>query len=626
MVLNQLLNILRTKITGLGITDGSFTSQLIGSYFQTYNVYNNWLNIAGRDFVSPITDRWKVYYDYKLVEFMVDVGGKSCYRLSFEPKRKEDLAFSGTMWITHDEFALKQLDVKIGKSANLNFIEKVSITQEFQQVEDSGAWLANKTRIVLDVEELGNNPGIIAKSYVSNYNYVINDVKTQEFFANKIVLDEDALDDDPKYWKAHRADSLTAEEIKVYNMIDTIKNLPVVRTYTEIVDLAISGYKGIGKFDIGPPLNLYAFNNIEGNRFSLGLRTNSKFSKKFFAKGNVAYGTEDQEFKYRVETKFRLVKKSYTILGASVYRDIEQIGVYNQFNQNNYLFNAFNRWGTLRQPFMLKQQTVFLNTDLFKGVRQMLSFNRKRFDALFPFRYQNGIGLDSSLQLSELVIGYRFSFKEGNLFNDFERISVPMANKPVFRIFGIFGFNDFLGAQFNYQKFFADVSHNFRLGVLGRTNYKIRAGYTPNTLPYPLLEAHLGNRTIFYNNASFNMMGIFEFVSDQFVSLSIYHDFDGLISNRIPLFKRLKWRFFATSNLLMGSVKQGSQNLIPNTDQRGRPLLQFNGLEPLKPYAEMGYGVSNILKFIRVDFLHRVNYLQNGANPFGVKVSVQFSL
>lgn len=621
-------NILRTKITGLGITDGSFTSQLIGSYFQTYNVYNNWLNIAGRDFVSPITDRWKTYYEYRLEEALETVGGKLCYKLSFEPKREQDLAFSGTMWITSQEYAIKQLDVKIGKSANLNFIEKVNITQEFTQVLDSGSWLANKTRIILDVEEIGNNPGIIAKSYVSNYNYVINKIKPTAFFESKIVLDEDALDNDPSYWSTHRADSLTDEEIRVYGMIDTIKNLPVVKTYTEVVDLIISGYKSIGKVDIGPPLNLYAFNDIEQHRFSLGMRTNSKLSKKFFAKGNLAYGTKDNEFKYSLEAKARLIKKSYTIFGAKIYKDIEQIGVYSQFNRNNYLFNAFNRWGTLRQPFMLEEQKVYLNTDLFKGVRQMLTLNRKNFESLFPFRYyqKNRIHMDSSLRVTELVIGYRFSFKESNLFNDFDRISVPMANKPVFRVYGIFGFNGFLGGQFNYQKFYADVSHNFRLGVLGRTNYKLRAGFTPNVLPYPLLESHLGNRTVFYNNASFNMMGIFEFVSDQFASLSVYHDFDGLIANRVPLFKRLKWRFFATSNLLMGSVRQASKNLIPATDENGRPLAQFGRLKPLKPYAELGYGVSNILKFIRVDFLHRVNYLQNGANPFGVKVSVQFTL
>jgi len=623
-------NILRTKISGVGITDGSFTSQLIGSYFQTYNIYRNYLNIAGRDFISPVTDRWKIYYDYVLEEVVDKVDGKFCYRISFTPKRSQDLAFKGTMWITHDEYALRQIDVKIGKGANLNFIEKVNITQEFKQVKDSGAWLPNKTRIVLDVEQIGNNPGLIAKSYVSNYNYIIDKVKPSEFFASKIVLDEDALDTDPNYWNTHRADSLTPEEIRVYGMIDTIKNVPVVKTYTEVVDLLVSGYKDVGKLGLGPPLTLYAFNNIEGHRFRLGAKTNNKFSKKFFAKGYVAYGTKDEQFKYFLRAEARLLKKTYTILGAQIKKDLDQVGVYNQFSKNNYLFDAFNRWGTLRQPFRMEEKSVYINTDLVKGMRQMLKLSNRVINPLFPFRYFKNPGnsqqLDSQINVTELVLGYRFGFKESHLYNDFDRITVGMANQPVFKIYGIFGFKGFLGSAFEYQKFYADVRHNFRLGLFGRLNYQLKGGYTPDILPYPLLENHLGNRTIFFNNQSFNMMRIFEFVSDKFVSLSIYHDFDGLIANRLPLFKRLKWRFHATSNLLLGSVKDRNKALIPLKDRNMRPLRQFSGLEENKPYAEFGYGINNIFKFVRVDFLHRVNYLQGGAAPFGVKVSAQFSL
>lgn len=623
-------NILRTKISGVGITDGSFTSQLIGSYFQTYNIYNNYLNIAGRDFISPVTDRWKVYYDYKLEEFIDEVKGKLCYRLSFTPKRAQDLAFKGTMWITHDEYALKQIDVKIGREANLNFIEKVNITQEFTQVEDSGAWLANKTRIVLDVMQLGKNPGLIAKSYVSNYSYKVNKVKPTEFFDTKIVLDEDALSKDPTYWQRNRADSLTAEEIRIYGMIDTIKNVPVVKTYTEIVDLFVNGYKDIGKISIGPPLSIYAFNNIEGHRFSLGAKTNNKLSNKFFSEANLTYGTQDKQFKYQIKTEVLLAKRSYAIAGLHIKKDIEQIGAYNQFAANNSLFDAFNRWGTLRQPFMLDQKSVYVNTDLLKGVRQSLKLSTRKFDALFPFRYFTNPGannnLDSQIRTTELTIGYRFGFKESYLFNDFDRLTVGMANKPVFNIYGVFGFRGFLDGTFDYQKFHFDMMHNVRIGLLGRLRYQIKVGYTPNILPYPLLESHLGNRTIFNNSASFNMMRVFEFVSDQFASLSLHHDFDGLVANRIPVFKKLKWRFFATSKVLVGRVSGPNKALIPALDENMRPLMQFGGLAANKPYMEFGYGISNIFRFIRVDFLHRANYLQGGANPFGVKVSMQFRL
>ncbi len=622
-------NILRSKITGIGITDGSFTSQLIGSYFQSYNIYENWLNIAYRDFVSPLTDHWKTYYDYTLEEYIDYVGDKMCYKLSFKPKRPQDLAFKGTMWITHDEYALKRIDVKIGKEANLNFIEKVNITQELEQVQDSGAWLASKTRIIIDVEEFGNNPGLLAKSYVSNHTFVVNQEKPIEFFSNKIVLDENALNKDPSYWQKHRADSLTAEEIRVYGMIDTIKNVPVVRTYTELANLFISGFKTIGKLDFGPPLNLYANNNVEGHRFSLGIKTNYKFSKKFYTRAQVSYGTLDKTFKYMFNSEILLAKKGYAKLGLKYYKDIEQIGLYNPLNTSNYLFNASNRWGNLRQPMMLESYAAYIENDLFKGVRQTLNLTTKDMNPLFPFRYyqnlSNNGNLDSQIHVTELTLGYRFGFKESYLINDFDRITIGVDGKPVIKLYATLGFKDFLGGNFDYQKLYGEFSHSFRLGIFGRTNYILKGGYTPSKLPFPLLENHLGSRTFIYNSTSFNMMRIFEFVSDKFVNLSIYHDFDGFIGNRIPLVKKLKWRFFGTSQLLYGNLSNANKILIPAFDENGRTLLSLNNLKNY-PYAEVGYGVSNIFKFIRVDFLHRLNYLQTGAPTFAVKVSAQFSL
>ena len=49
-----------------------------------------------------------------------------------------------------------------------------------------------------------------------------------------------------------------------------------------------------------------------------------------------------------------------------------------------------------------------------------------------------------------------------------------------------------------------------------------------------------------------------------------------------------------------------------------------------KPYVELGYGVENIFKFFRVDFIHRLTYVDKIKNPearkFGVLFSFQFNL
>ncbi len=56
-------NILKSKINGVGIEDGTLVTQFIGSSFQEYNFYQNWLNIVSKDFVSPIADGWRLYYE-----------------------------------------------------------------------------------------------------------------------------------------------------------------------------------------------------------------------------------------------------------------------------------------------------------------------------------------------------------------------------------------------------------------------------------------------------------------------------------------------------------------------------------------------------------------------------------
>jgi hypothetical protein len=46
-----------------------------------------------------------------------------------------------------------------------------------------------------------------------------------------------------------------------------------------------------------------------------------------------------------------------------------------------------------------------------------------------------------------------------------------------------------------------------------------------------------------------------------------------------------------------------------------------------KPYMELGYGVENIFKFLRVDFVHRITYLDRpDIRKFGILFTAQFQL
>src|SRR5690606_1146699 len=144
--------ILNTRVSGVGITDGTTVSQLTGSVFQEYNFYKNWLTILEKDFVSPIADGWKGFYDYDLSDSVM-VGEDLCYVLQVYPLREPALSYSGTICIKKDDYALKHVDLTIPNEANLNFVEQIKIQQELIPTAE-GPSLPHKSRVLVKISQL----------------------------------------------------------------------------------------------------------------------------------------------------------------------------------------------------------------------------------------------------------------------------------------------------------------------------------------------------------------------------------------------------------------------------------------------------------------------------------------
>jgi hypothetical protein len=624
-------NIKKQKITGIGIEDGSAVSQLVGATFLQYNFYQSWLSVGGKDFISPIADGGRTFYEYTLVSKKDYVDSTKCYKITFEPKRPQDLAFVGTMWITDSlhHFALKRIDAKIAGTANLNFIEQIKVQQELVQPDTSKAWLPSKTRVTVDIGDINDNwAGMLLKFYASHKNFTLDSVKPMSFFDQTLVVAEESKDEDPDYWNKNRHDSLTLEEKHVFHMIDTIKKLPTVRTYIEVADLVLNGYKRFGGIEFGNYLYTFAVNDVEGFRPRLGFRTNRFFSKKWTISGLAAYGTKDNRFKYEIGLDYLLYKKKWTQVGVFRMDDLDQVALLNESyaNTTNNIFKAFVRWRAVskRRPFYHEINRAYIQSDIVKGFTQKVTLSHHTMTPVtefFDFAYidpKDG-EIHRNLVSTDLTFETRLAFNEKTLDRGNRRTRMGRNFKPVFLFRYTWGIPKLLGSQIEYHKFTLNIQQTIRMGALGRSQYSATAGYIPSKVPYPLLENHLGNQSIFYNSPAFNMMNYFEFTSDTFFDIRYEHHFEGLFLNSVPLLRKLKWRNFAGVNALWGSVRQENRDVIP----QGIP--SFNSLGTL-PYVEVFYGVENIFKFIRVDFMHRVTYLTPEAPRFGVRLSAALSL
>ncbi len=625
-------NILKSKINGLGVEDGAMVTQFVGSSFQEYNFYQNWLNIVSKDFVSPIADGWRLYYEYDLVDSLY-LGDEFCYRLDFFPKSPQDLAFTGSMWITRDDYALKQIDASVGKEANLNFIEKIKIQQELAPIE-GGAWLPVKNRVLIDVGELTKvSAGMLAKFYTSNKNFVINKPYQASFYQQPIIMAEDArMNEQEKFWDSLRHEPLSETEKSVYKMIDTLTQIPVVRTYTDIVKIFVNGYYKVGKVDVGPYVSMLAINNIEGVRIQPGFKTNISFSNKWVLGAQVGYGFGDKRMKYTAYVQRILSRQRWTTLSLRATSDLGRVGIDEESAGDNFLLSASQRFGVFRRGYYTHAVRAEFKRELFKGFTQRVGFRYFTFDPTFNFAYYDNPDdivnsqVRQSFASSELILESRYARDELFIQSDNDRYSLGTTKWPVITVRYIRGFKGILDSNFDYHKVRLSLYKRIRFGPLG-TGYVNLAGESVfTTLPYPLLGLHLGNQSPIYTSVTYNLMNYGEFISDRYATLQYQHHFEGFLLNRIPLMRKLKWRLVGTANIIYGSISQANLDINSPITPDGEPTLPF-GYFDNRPYVELGYGVENIFKFLRIDFVHRLTYLNNpDVRKFGILLGFQFDL
>ena len=610
------------KSNNIGLNNGRLIKPMISSTYQEANFYKNRITIQRKDFLSPLNDGWQVFYEYDLVDTVV-IDNNVCYQINFQPKVIGDLAFSGTIWITDTSYALKQIHAKTNKGINLNFVEKIEITQRLSLTEDS-AWLPSYTCIMMDLSKITSfNFGAVVKNTMIAKNFVVNKRRPRKFF--DVTTDEmsDAYDRDNEMDEL-RFDSLEAGEKNFNKNLDVIKNVPIMKNYIKLANLLTVGYWRTGWIETGHYAYMVNVNNVEGVRIAPGVRTTINFSRKWFIKGQIGYGTKDQVFKYNASVDYIFSRRPWTVLSFESKYDLDQFGVNFEYLLGTDVLRIFTKNGTMRGPFYHRINSVFFQTDLSKGVIQRVTFRTRAFDPAYPFEFYRPDGsLGSFYRVTEAQLDTRLSKNEKFVIFENQRYGVGFNKFPIVSIRNTFGIKNLFGGEFNYYKLGMMVSHNFTLGALGRSYYDFSAGkiFSNTPIPYTLLESHLGNQTFFYSNAAFSLMNYFEFISDTYVTIKYRHFFEGLFFNRIPLIKKLKWGTLATVSMAYGGMSTANYNLTPDFNKEGQSLKNFHYFKDI-PYIEVGYGITHILKFLRVDFVHRLTYLDNpNINKFGVRIS-----
>lgn len=610
-----------SKITGV---ENSSISQVLGDMYQNINLYDNNVIIFNKQLPSPLSDNALFYYKFYLEDSTFQ-DNHYVYHIRFKPKRVQELSFTGNMWIADTTWGIKRVEMTLPKDANINFINTASVIQDF--VYQDSCWMMKKDRLTVDFAPTKNSVGFYGRKTTSYRNIIINKPKDQKFydFGDAIVVEDSATKKTDEFWQANRHDSLSARELKIFKMIDTIQSLPIYKTWVDVFYLIVVGYKKYNNFEIGPYSNLVSYNRVEGLRLRFGGRTSNMFSKWYELAAYVAYGLKDETWKYSIGFKTFLTKKpTRQLVGINYRSDYEILGQStNGFSQDNVLA-SFLRVNPLTNLTRVDHTEAWYEREWFPGLITRLTLVGRQFTPLGTNRYlgylrDGSVGEKENITNTEARINIRFAWKEKYVGEGFTRVSVG-TRYPILQLNYSKSLRNAFRGEYDYHKISLRVTDRIRITpILGYTDYALEGGKIFGTVAYPLMELHGGNETLIYDELAYNMMNYYEFASDQFVAMAVNHHFEGLFFNKLPLLRKAKFREVVTFKTVWGSVdnKNKTTLIFPET---------LKSLEKM-PYMEASAGVENILKVFRIDALWRLNYRFNRPiDNFGVKFTFSFML
>lgn len=609
----------------IGVENESI-SKLLGGMDQNVNVYNNFIPVFDKSFVSPISDNGDAYYNYKIADTQ-KIAGKRIIHLLFFPKRKGQNTFEGDCWVHDTTYAIQKMNLRLNKEANINFVDRLSLIQEYQLINDS-TWFLSKDKFVVDINPIGKkNIAFIGRKTTLYSNVRVNDTTVvKELAKNKkkeeVILPSDASQKTEQFWSLSRPEELSPQEKSIYTMVDTLLKLPAFQRYTRIINFIGTGYLRTGSFLLGPWQNWIYSNSVEGLRLRFDLGTNSRFNTRGILHGYAAYGFGDKKLKGELDALYLLSKHPRMFVYGEYVNDFDYGQKYfDEISQDNIFALAIRKSGVPVKYLRLRQEKFEFFKEWDFGFSVLSTTQHKQYDPVknLPpkvfFLTSHGEALNSF----ETSIRLRFAYLEKFLENTFYRTSLG-SPYPIIEFKYTRGISGVLKSGYDYSKIYGNIHNYKKIPPLGSIYFNVFAGKTFGTLPYLFLDIAPGNEIYYYNQSAFNLMNRFEYVHDKYAGFNFEHNFGNGLFRFIPLTRKLKFRQFWTVKALWGSLSDANYRF--NTAS-GLKFQSLNG----NTYLELGTGIDNILKVLRFDFIYRplpkTSLLNN--QRFGVFGSFRFT-
>lgn len=601
--------------------------QFLNEAFREVDIFRNNIPLFLQRFVSPLSSLGPTFYKYYLMDTL-EIDGQKCMDLGFVPFNSESFGFTGHLYVTLDStYFVRRVLLNVPKDINLNFVSHMTIDQTFRR-EPDGTRLITKDDIRVNFKLSEKSKGMFAQRLIvySNHSFEPDTAQLAIFEqpAPSITLKE-AYTQTDKFWEENRPqEGRRRNPNTVDKLMAKLRSIPIFYITEKIVTILVSGYvpatkdEANNKFEFGPMNTTISGNAIEGARFRVGGTTTPQFHKRLTLDGFAAYGVRDKKMKYDALVEYSFIdRKQYrkefpmhSIRFEYMY-DINKLGQQYMYTSKDNFLLAIRRKRDTRATYLRKAELTYTR-EHYNGISYSAVLRNKREYAT-PYAVFDRINADGSLtsldhyDMTELELNFRYGYNEKFYQTRNNRIPITF-DAWVFNLSHVMGWKGFLGSSYNYQRTDIGLQKRLWFSAFGYTDIILKAGKVWTKVPYPLLILPNANLSYTIQPEAYTNMNAMEFINDEYASWDVTYYMNGLLLNRIPLIKKLKWREVFCFRGLWGHLSD------KNNPAKSTGLFAFpEGSMTLgkAPYMEASVGIENIFKFLRLDYVWRLNYRDN---------------
>ena len=610
--------VLGQQSTGLNqlFETGDILNNVLKDVFTDVDLYDNQVRLLQFPFTSPIGKDAIAFYRY-YIEDTVYVDHDLCYHLQFLPNNQQDFGFRGELYILADStLHLKRAELSIPKRSDVNFVENLSITQEYTQLPN-GEWALSVDDMVVElkVTNFMSKALVVRTTRLSDYAF---DELPKQLFKGKATTrrEANAMMRDDSFWNQYRTVELTKSESEMDAFIRRVQQLKGFKYIIFGAKAFIENFVETGdlnhpsKVDIGPVNTIFTSNFIDGFRTRISAQTTANLNKHWFFAGYYAHGWRSHKNYYNAEVTYSFNKKDYlprefpkrTLTFSSTYDIMSPSDKFMGTDKDN-VFTAF-KWSKVDKMMFYNRQKITFEWETEWGLRTIVGLKTEANEAAGALYFPVG-----TLRTTEWSLNFQLA--PGRTYVNTKQRRYPInMDAPVFSLGHTMGMK-FLGGDYRYNFTEASIYKRFWMNSWGKIDARVKAGAQWNKVPYPLLIMPAANLSYIMQDETFNMINNMEFLNDRYASLDVAWDLNGKILNRIPLLKKLKWREYIGVKTLWGKLTdRNNPTLLANA---GDPMLWAFPMgsyvmDAKRPYVELIAGVHNIFKILHVEFVHRCNY------------------